>query len=119
MITLQIHIANGEPIKLDVEEMPSMTDIAIVGSNPRDRQERDVNWIDDGVSTVIIPWSRIKERSRSVENCPRVPIPILSIKWPVSWANVMCLWSPSGFMNMVLNSILHLPLFKGSLYSPI
>ena len=59
MITLQVHIANGEPIKLDVEEMPSMSDIAIVGSNPRDRQEREVNWIDDGVSTVIIPWSRI------------------------------------------------------------
>ena len=59
MLTLQIHIANGEPIKLDVEEMPSMSDIAIVGSNPRDRQEREVNWVDDGVSTVIIPWSRI------------------------------------------------------------
>ena len=59
MITLQVHIANGEPIKLDVEEMPNMSDIAIVGSNPRDRQEREVNWIDDGVSTVIIPWSRI------------------------------------------------------------
>jgi hypothetical protein len=59
MITLQVHIANGEPIKLDVEEMPSMSDIAIVGSNPRDRQEREVSWIDDGVSTVIIPWSRI------------------------------------------------------------
>ena len=59
MITIQIHIANGEPIKLDVEEIPSMSDIAIIGSNPRDRQEREVNWIDDGVSTVIIPWSRI------------------------------------------------------------
>ena len=59
MLTLQIHIANSEPIKLDVEEMPSMTDIAIIGSNPRDRQEREVNWVDDGVSTVIIPWSRI------------------------------------------------------------
>lgn len=59
MLTLQIHIANGEPIKLDVEDMPSMTDIAIIGSNPRDRQEREVNWVDDGVSTVIIPWSRI------------------------------------------------------------
>jgi hypothetical protein len=59
MITLQIHIANAEPIKVDVEEMPQMTDIAILGSNPRDRQERELNWVDDGVSTIIIPWSRI------------------------------------------------------------
>jgi hypothetical protein len=59
MITLQIHIANSEPIKLDVEEMPQMSDIAIMGSNPRDRQERELSWVDDGVSTVIIPWSRI------------------------------------------------------------
>jgi hypothetical protein len=59
MITLQIHIANSDPIKLDVEELPLMSDIAIVGSNPRDRQERELTWVDDGVSTVIIPWSRI------------------------------------------------------------
>ena len=59
MITLQIHIANGEPLKLDVEELPDMTDIAIVGSNPRDRQDREVNWVDDGVNMVIIPWARI------------------------------------------------------------
>lgn len=59
MITLQIHIANSEPIRLDVEEMPSMADVAVMGSNPRDRQERELSWVDDGVSTIIIPWSRI------------------------------------------------------------
>ncbi len=59
MITLQIHIANAEPIKLDVEEMPGMTDVAIIGTNPRDRQERELSWIDDGVTTVVIPWWRI------------------------------------------------------------
>lgn len=59
MITLQIHLNNSEPIKLDVEKMPEMTDIAIIGSNPRDRMEREVNWIDDGVTTIIVPWSRI------------------------------------------------------------
>ncbi|MAS34236.1 MAG: hypothetical protein CL610_09520 [Anaerolineaceae bacterium] len=59
MITLQIHIANSEPIKVDVEEMPSMSDIAIIGANPRDRQERELSWVDDGVNTIVIPWSRI------------------------------------------------------------
>jgi hypothetical protein len=59
MITLQIHIANDEPIKLDVEAMPDLSEIAIIGSNPRDRQERELRWVDDGVNTIIIPWSRI------------------------------------------------------------
>ncbi len=59
MITLQIHLANSEPIKLDVEEMPRMSDTAIVGSNPRDRKNKEITWVDDGVTTVIIPWSRI------------------------------------------------------------
>lgn len=59
MITLQIHIANSEPIKLDVEEMPKLSDIAIIGSNPRDRKDKEITWVDDGVTTVIIPWSRI------------------------------------------------------------
>ena len=59
MITIQVHIANQEPIKLDVEEMPKLSDVAIIGSNPRDRSERDVTWVDDGVSTIIIPWWRV------------------------------------------------------------
>jgi hypothetical protein len=59
MITIQVHIANQDPIKIDVEELPKMTDVAVIGSNPRDRSERDVPWVDDGVSTIIIPWWRI------------------------------------------------------------
>lgn len=59
MITLLIHIANAEPIKLDVEEMPKPTDLVIIGSNPRDRKDREVSWVEDGVRTVILPWSRI------------------------------------------------------------
>jgi hypothetical protein len=59
MITLQIHIANAEPIKVDVEQLPQLSDIVIMGSNPRDRQDRELNWVDDGVSTIIIPWWRI------------------------------------------------------------
>ena len=39
--------------------MPKMSDIAIIGSNPRDRQDREIRWVDDGVTTVIIPWWRI------------------------------------------------------------
>lgn len=59
MITLLVHISNSEPVKLDVEEMPKVTDLVIIGSNPRDRKDKEVTWIDDGVTTIILPWSRI------------------------------------------------------------
>lgn len=59
MITLLLHIANSEPIKIDVEELPNPSDIMIVGRNPRDRKDREVDWLDEGVTTVMLPWSRI------------------------------------------------------------
>lgn len=54
-----VHIANTEPVKLDVDELPSPNDTCITGRNPRDRADKEVNWIDEGVSTVIFPWWRI------------------------------------------------------------
>jgi hypothetical protein len=59
MITLLLHIANAEPIKVDVEDLPQPSDIVIVGRNPRDRKDREVEWLDEGVTTVMLPWSRI------------------------------------------------------------
>lgn len=59
MITLLLHISNQEPVKVDVEEMPQTTDVMIVGRNPRDRKDKEVNWLDEGVTTVMVPWSRI------------------------------------------------------------
>jgi len=59
MITLLLHIANQEPVKVDVDDMPQPTDVMIIGKNPRDRKDKEVNWIDEGVTTVMFPWSRI------------------------------------------------------------
>lgn len=59
MITIQIHISNQEPIKLDVEELPNVNDNIIIGKNPRDRADREIEWVDEGVHTVIIPWWRV------------------------------------------------------------
>ena len=59
MITIQIHIANQEPIKLDVEELPDPGDNVIIGKNPRDRKDQEVIWVDEGVNTLIMPWWRI------------------------------------------------------------
>jgi hypothetical protein len=59
MITLLLHISNSEPIKVDVEDLPQPSDIMIVGKNPRDRKDKEVDWLDEGVTTVMFPWSRI------------------------------------------------------------
>jgi hypothetical protein len=59
MITLLLHVSNSEPVKVDVEEMPNPTDICIVGKNPRERNDKEFSWVDEGVTTVIFPWWRI------------------------------------------------------------
>jgi hypothetical protein len=59
MITLLIHIANSEPLKIDVEELPKPSDVMVIGRNPRDRKDREAEWLDEGVTTVMFPWSRI------------------------------------------------------------
>lgn len=59
MITLLLHVTNSEPIKVEVEEMPKPTDLIVVGKNPRQRSDKELDILDDGVTTVIFPWWRI------------------------------------------------------------
>jgi hypothetical protein len=59
MYTIIVHIANAEPVKIDVDELPEKTDTCVIGKNPRLRNEKEVEWVDEGVNTVIFPWHRI------------------------------------------------------------
>ncbi|MFN8448370.1 MAG: hypothetical protein U0521_07205 [Anaerolineae bacterium] len=59
MITLLLHLNNSEPVKLDVDEMPTSADNFIIGKNPRERTEKEVPWLDEGVTTVMVPLWRI------------------------------------------------------------
>lgn len=59
MITLLLHVANSEPIKVDVDEMPKPSDNAIIGKNPRERSDKELSILDEGVNTVIFPLWRI------------------------------------------------------------
>ena len=59
MITLIVHVTNADPIKLDVDELPSLQDSVIIGKNPRLRNDKDVDWIEDRVTTIMLPWWRI------------------------------------------------------------
>jgi hypothetical protein len=59
MISILVHISNSEPVKIDVEQIPSPTDTCVIGKNPRERSDKEVTWVDEGVTTVIFPWWRI------------------------------------------------------------
>lgn len=59
MISVLLHIPNSEPVKVDVDDLPGPGDTIIIGKNPRERNDKEVNWTDEGVTTVIWPISRI------------------------------------------------------------
>lgn len=59
MYTIILHVANSAPVKVEVEELPDPKDTSIIGRNPRERNDKEFDWIDEGVTTVIFPWWRI------------------------------------------------------------
>ncbi|NWF68791.1 MAG: hypothetical protein HXY40_06885 [Chloroflexi bacterium] len=58
-ITILIHVINQEPVKGEVDELPKPTDTSIICKNPRERNDKEFAWVDEGVTTVIFPWWRI------------------------------------------------------------
>ncbi|KXK22556.1 MAG: hypothetical protein UZ15_CFX003001017 [Chloroflexi bacterium OLB15] len=77
MITLLVHIQNQESVKMDVEDLPGPGDNNIVGKNPREKTDKEVGWVEDGVTTVIIPMWRITliEVLPSLEEETEFPLP--------------------------------------------
>jgi hypothetical protein len=59
MYKILIHVANMEPVKADVDELPNLTDTCVIGRNVRERSDKELTWVDEGVTTVIFPWWRI------------------------------------------------------------
>ena len=59
MITVLVHIANSESVKLDMDELPAAGDTLIIGKNPRERNDKEANWIEEGVTTVMFPTWRV------------------------------------------------------------
>lgn len=58
-LTVLLHIQNEDPIVGEIEEMPSPTDTSLMVQNPRRRDGKDIHFLNDDVSIVIWPWSRI------------------------------------------------------------
>ncbi|HLB45598.1 MAG TPA: hypothetical protein VJL59_01100 [Anaerolineales bacterium] len=58
-ITLLLHINNEDPILCEVDHMPTLTDVVIIGRNPRRRDGKDIPNIQPNVTTVIWPINRL------------------------------------------------------------
>ncbi|MFW6068050.1 MAG: hypothetical protein ACOC9E_00560 [Chloroflexota bacterium] len=58
-VTVIVHIANEEPIVCEVEELPDSRDQIMLLSNPRLRDGKELRFLAEDVSRIIVPWHRI------------------------------------------------------------
>ena len=57
--TVIVHIKNAEAILAEIEELPQPTDTVIKLSNPRQRDGKDLIFLEHTVVNVYWPWSEI------------------------------------------------------------
>lgn len=58
-ILVILHILNSEPIMGEIDELPAPSDNIIALHNPRHIDGKDINYIQEQVSTVIWPIEKI------------------------------------------------------------
>jgi hypothetical protein len=58
-ISAVLHISNEEPILVDMEEIPDPTAQAVVCTNARKRDGREIHYVDREAVLLFFPWHRI------------------------------------------------------------
>jgi len=58
-IPVIIHLSGEDPIRGEVEELPSHSDTNLTVNNPRQRDGKDLRSISENVVTVVYPMHRI------------------------------------------------------------
>jgi hypothetical protein len=58
-IPVIIHITNEDAILCEVEKLPDPGDQVILVHSPRRKDGKDLHYLEDEVTTMIIPWHRI------------------------------------------------------------
>ena len=57
--TVIVHIRNAEPMLAEIDEMPKLTDVLLKLSNPRQKDGKDLIYLERNVVTVYWPWAEI------------------------------------------------------------
>jgi hypothetical protein len=58
-ITIILHITNEDPILAEVDQLPEPHDQMIAINNPRLRDGKDLHYLEDETTSMIIPWHRV------------------------------------------------------------
>ncbi len=57
--TVIVHIKNSEPMLAEIDEMPQVTDVLIKLNNPRQKDGKDLIFLERNVVSVYWPWAEI------------------------------------------------------------
>ncbi len=58
-VSVLVHILNEEPIAAELDALPESTDQFVLVRNPRRRDGKDLHFLDEEVSTILLPWHRV------------------------------------------------------------
>lgn len=59
MPSVLVHLVGSEPLLGEIEADPLPTDVSLVVKNPRRRDGKSIDYLDESVVTVIIPMHRV------------------------------------------------------------
>ncbi|HIE54566.1 MAG TPA: hypothetical protein EYP90_05205 [Chromatiaceae bacterium] len=59
MITVVVHINNEDPVECELEKLPDPTSRFLLVNNPRLRDGKDLHYLDEDVTSMMIPWHRV------------------------------------------------------------
>lgn len=59
MISVIVHINNEDAVLCEMEDLPEATATYMVLHNPRLRDGKDLHYLDEEVTSMMLPWHRI------------------------------------------------------------
>jgi len=57
--TVIVHISNAEPMMAEIDDLPEAKDTLVKLNNPRQRDGKDLIFLEHNVVTVFWPWAEI------------------------------------------------------------
>ncbi len=59
MVSVIVHISSEDPVVCELDEMPNPASLFITIHNPRRRDGKDIHYLDEDVTSMLIPWHRV------------------------------------------------------------
>jgi len=59
MPTILIHIQNEDPVLGEIDDLPGPADVLLLLKNPRRKDGKDLHYLEQSVTTVIWPMTRV------------------------------------------------------------